>query len=93
MPGEKVLRECLGAFELRRGSRWAEARQAKFGKTVNDAFNQRRFRADDRQRNLFVPCELRQRLYVIGGNSHIAHTGLTRCPGVARGHEHLIDIG
>ncbi len=57
MPREKILRECFRSFELRGGSRWAEAGQVEFIESVDNACDQWRFGADDCQADLLLAGE------------------------------------
>ncbi len=54
MAFEKVFGKGLRAFQLRGGFRRAKYFQAIFAEDINDAFDQRGFRADDGQIDLIA---------------------------------------
>jgi hypothetical protein len=81
VPGEEVLGERLGAFELRGDPARPEAAAAGGAETIDDAGHERRFRPDDRQRDVFAPRELEQAIEVgRGDRRHCARPVRARVP-------------
>ena len=80
---EKILRECLGAFQLRRDSARAEAAQARRAEAVDHSDRERRFRADHGQRDIFIDRQREQAIDIGDCDLRIAHAGFARGAGVA----------
>ncbi|MNM95823.1 hypothetical protein D3C81_1082820 [compost metagenome] len=90
MAGQEVLGESLGAFQLGCALGWAKAVQAAAAEQVDDTGNQRAFRADDGQGDVFL-SEIGQLFQ--GGNVDvdILALGFGGGAGVAWGNENLFD--
>ena len=93
VPCEEILGERFGSLELRRGRRWPKAGQTELVEAIDDTGDQRRFGADDRQRDRFVLCECRKRLDVVGRDRDIANLVFPGRSGVAGRDQYLVDPG
>ena len=89
MAPQEFLGECLGAFETRRGTRWAEAGAPGGGKAIDDPGDQRAFGPDDGERNVLAHRECQQGFDVLGGDVDIPDLGLECGSGVAGRHPHF----
>ncbi|MNP04384.1 hypothetical protein D3C76_962960 [compost metagenome] len=89
MASQEVLGEGFRAFQLRSASGRTEAVQATAAEQVYNTGNQRHFRANDGQGNVFLGkvCQLLKRQYVDGDVLALGFDGGT---GVPRSHEHLL---
>jgi len=72
---EKVLGECLGAFQLSGACAGSEASQAALLKVIYHPFNQRCLGADDGEAYVFIFCENTQAIKIHRVDGNIADTG------------------
>ena len=91
MPAQKFLGEGFGAFELRGRAPRAEAFQAGLLEFIDDADDERGFRADDRQINMLGARERNESGDVFRGDFDISNLGLVRGAGIAGGNQNFGD--
>lgn len=87
---QEILGEGLGAFQLGRALGWAEAVQAAAAEQVDHTDNQRCFRADDGQVDVFLG-EVGQLLQGAHVDGDVLALGFNGGTGVARGNEDFLD--
>ena len=91
VPDEKFFREGFRTFELRGDLARAEATKTLAAKTIDESGNERRFGADDGQRDIFFFRQSEQSIDVVQRDIRIAHAGFARRARVAGSDDDFAD--
>ncbi len=89
---QEILGEGFGALQLGRALGGAEHAQAPLAEEVNNARNQRRFRANDGQTDVVVFGKLRQLFQCHYVDIDVLQIGLAGCAGIPRCYEDLFGV-